>query len=73
MQVYHYLQSVIVNLTFTNDQNLREAEDFTFERFVELSKKMFKNGRSVWFFNGNLTQDEVKKVCIEAVDTLGKN
>ena len=72
MQVYSHLQSVIVTQTYTNDQNLRETEEFTFARFVELSKKLFKNGRSVWFFNGNITKEDSKKLWVNAIETLGK-
>lgn len=71
MQVFSTTQSCLISGSYTNRQLLNTVEGFTFQKFVELSSKFLKTGRSVWFFNGNMTSEKVKEIVLTTVETIG--
>jgi insulysin len=72
---YSQTLSAIKSFIFVNKFSVKEqlevVKNLTFEHFVEQCDHFLKNGRSVWFINGNVSPDQAKNVAQSATETLG--
>ena len=50
------------NHDYPNHLLIESLENFTFERFVELSEEFMKSATRLWFFIGNLTSEDAIRI-----------
>lgn len=72
-QAFNYSSILASKGGFDNRDKLAASVDFTFERFIEMTKAFLQNGFVEWFGMGNMTRDQMLEIATEGTKALNLN
>jgi len=73
IQIRKIIKTILINCEMEKNQLRTHLETFTYAKFQDYLKVWLKNGRFLWYINGNISEESALKIVDSATVKFGLN